>query len=78
MGPRAGAVVIAAGSPVLLWTIASAGLGAWSAPWAALPVCGLAVLLAVTPPPAQRLRTVGWALVATTAASAIVLVATLR
>lgn len=77
-GIRAGAVLVAVGSLILLWRIASAGLGASSGPWAALPVCGLAVLLAVAPPSAQRLRTVGWALVATTAASAILLIVTLR
>jgi hypothetical protein len=77
-GMRAGAVLVAVGSPVLLWWIASAGLGASSGPWAALPVCALAVRLAIVPPSAQRLRTVGWALVAATAASAVLLVATLR
>jgi hypothetical protein len=77
-GMRAGAVLVAVGSLVLLWRIASAGLGASSAPWAALPVCALAVLLAVAPPSARRLRAVGWALVATTAASAILLTVTLR
>lgn len=75
---RAGAVVVAAGVLVLLRWIASAGLGTSSAPWAAMPVCALAALLAVAPPSAQRLRTVGWALVATTAACAILLLATLR
>jgi hypothetical protein len=77
-GLRAGAVLVAVGSLVLLWWIASAGLGASSGPWAALPVCALAVRLAIAPPSAQRLRTVGWALVTTTAASAVLLVATLR
>ena len=77
-GVRAGAVVLAVGALVLLWRIASSGVVASSAPWAALPVCALAVRLAAAPPSAQRLRTVGWALVATTAASAIVLTATLR
>ena len=75
---RGGAVLVAVGSLVLLWWIASAGLAARLAPWAALPVCALAVLLAVAPPSAQRLRRVGWALVATTAASAIMLLMTLR
>ena len=77
-GMRAGAVLLAVGALVLLWRIASWGVVASSAPWAALPVCALAVMLAAAPPSAQRLRTVGWALVATTTASAIVLTATLR
>jgi hypothetical protein len=76
-GPRAGAVLVAVGSPVLLWGIAWAGHAAWSGPWAAAPVCALAVLLAIAPPRAQRLRIVGWALVATTAASALLLTMTL-
>jgi hypothetical protein len=77
-GMRAGAVLVAVGSLVLLRWIASAELGARAAPWAALPVCGLAVLLAIAPPSAQRLRTVGWALVATTAATAVLVIAMLR
>ena len=77
-GLRAGAVLVAVGALVLLWWIAAAGLGVASAPWAALPVCALAVRLAIAPPSAQRLRTVGWALVATTAASAMLLMMTLR
>jgi hypothetical protein len=75
---RAGAGLVAVGMLVLLQGIASMGLGARSAPWAALPVCLLAVLLAIAPPSAQRLRTVGWALVATTVATATLLMVTLR
>jgi hypothetical protein len=77
-GMRAIAAVAAVVFVALLWVIARAGLAASSAPWAALPVCGLAVVLAAAPPSAKQLRAVGWALVGTTAASAGLLIATLR
>jgi hypothetical protein len=75
---RAAAVLVAAASLALLWWAASAGLLAHPAPWAASPVCALALLLAMAPPSAKHLRTVGWTLVATTAAAAILLVVNLR
>ena len=49
-----------------------------SAPWGALPMCAGGVMLVAMPPSARQLRTVGWTLVGTTAATAAVLVVTLR
>lgn len=75
---RAAALIAAAAAVALLWWTASAGRVAPAAPWAALPACALTALLAAAAPPAKQLRTVGWALVATTTAAALVLAATLR
>ena len=75
---RAVALIAAAAAVGLLWWTASAGLLAPVAPWAAVPVCALAALLAAAPPSATQLRPVGWTLVATTAAAAIVLIVALR
>ena len=75
---RAAAVLVSTASLALLWWTAGAGFLAPAAPWAASPVCALALLLAIAPPSAKHLRTVGWALVATTAAAALLLVVNLR
>jgi hypothetical protein len=58
----------------LSW-LAVEGRLARQAPGAALPACALALILAIAPPPARHLRTVGWALVAATTASAAILAA---
>jgi YwiC-like protein len=75
---RTSALVVSAASFALLWWGAGNGLLARSAPWAALPVCLLALWLTIAPPAAKHLRSVGWALVATTAASAALLIVALR
>ena len=67
---RASAGLVALCSPVALGWMASAGVASPLAPWAALPVAALAVVLAVVAPSAQRLRSVVWALVATTSGAA--------
>jgi hypothetical protein len=64
-------------------TLASAGLAMFnwrgllpaSASIAAMPGLGAAVWLALVPPEPTRLRTVGWALVATSTAAAAILIA---
>ena len=58
-----------------LWQLdLAAGIGVW----AALPVCGVGFVLVLAPPSATRLRVVGWTLIAATAATAIILIASLR
>jgi hypothetical protein len=49
-----------------------------SAPWTALPVCLVGMLLAARPPASRRLRKVGWTLVAASALTAAALIASLR
>jgi hypothetical protein len=61
----------------LRW-LGSAGYVQPIASWAALPVGALALYLVVRPPAPRQLRVVGWALVAATTATAIVLVVGLR
>lgn len=71
---RAGALLVAtAGSTALVWA-GEAGSLPWAALAAALPGAVLASGLALAPPPARRLRTVGWMLMAVTATALIVLV----
>jgi hypothetical protein len=45
---------------------------------AAMPGLGVALWLALFPPPATRLRVVGWALIATSTTAAVILIAGLR
>lgn len=77
-GSRAIGALVSAASVGALWTMASTGVAKAAAPWAALPVCALGCLLALAPPSARHLRTIGWALVATTTATAVLLVMMLR
>ena len=74
---RVGATVI-----MVLWLVlarlATLGLVASVAPWAAAPVFALALLLLASAPSSQHLRVVGWALVGATAVTAVVLIAALR
>lgn len=78
VGPRIiGAVAAALSLGVLAW-LARIGVVGGSGVWAALPMCGGGLGLVVTPPPARQLRSVGWTLVATTAATSLVLFAALR
>jgi len=46
--------------------------------WAAMPLAGGGVFLAIAPPSARRLRVVGWTLVATTAVTSLVAIVGLR
>ena len=77
---RARTTAIAATLAVLsiLVSLGSGELIAWVAPWAAAPLILGAIALAAVPPSARHLRIVGWTLVATTAATSLVLIAALR
>jgi hypothetical protein len=61
-----------------LAVLSATGVAVAAAPWAPLPVCIAAVVIAIKPPSARQLRSVGWTLVATTAATAGILIAGLR
>jgi hypothetical protein len=71
----AGAAVVAT---VVLEALARRGLLVATAPWGALPVCAGGFVLVTAPPSARQLRRVGWALVVTTLAVAVILILTLR
>jgi len=63
--------------PLLLWALAHEGRVATIAPWATLPVVLVGVGLTLRPPSPQKLRVVGWTLVAATLLSGLLLVASL-
>jgi hypothetical protein len=65
------AVAIAVAIVVLSASVGPAALQAIA------PACGVALVLALRPPAARRLRVVGWTLVATSAAAAAILIANL-
>jgi hypothetical protein len=75
---RAIGAAVAAVSVVALFWLARAGVVSGVAPWAALPMCAGGVVLVWSPPSARQLRAVGWTLVGTTAATALILVVALR
>lgn len=77
-GARVLAVVVAAASVSVLWVLVAGGYASPSAPWAALPICSGGALLALRPPSARHLRTIGWSLVAASTITTAVLIATLR
>jgi hypothetical protein len=62
---------------VVLGVLALAGRLSGVAPYAALPVCSVALGLAVRPPSPRHLRTIGWTLVGATALTAVLLVSAL-
>ncbi len=75
--PLVAALVTMAGL-VVLGGLALTGRLASVAPYAALPVCAVALGLGMSPPSPRHLRAIGWTLVAATALTAIMLVAALR
>ena len=77
LASRIGAVVGSIAVPVVLGVCAKIGAVNPIAPWASVPLSLAGVGLATWPPPARRLRVVGWTLVVATALTALVLVATL-
>jgi hypothetical protein len=78
-GPtRAAAAVVVAAAVGLLLLLGAGGHVSPGASVAALPVCAVCAGLIFHPPPARRLRTVGWALVTATAVTAIILVLAIR
>lgn len=60
--------------PLALWALAREGRVAAIAPWASLPVVLVGVGLTLRPPSPQRLRVVGWTLVAATLATTLVVI----
>jgi hypothetical protein len=75
VAPRVAGALTAVAALAILAFFGAIGVASTVGPWAALPMCGAGVALVVTPPSARRLRVVGWTLVATTAATAAVLIA---
>jgi hypothetical protein len=67
----------AIGALAALAGLASARVLASVAPWAAMPMCGVALGLCMKPPSPKHLRVVGWTLVGATALTAVVLVVVL-
>lgn len=75
--PLAAALLTLAGVALLAWLSLTARLGS-IAPYAALPVCAVALGLAAAPPAPRYLREIGWTLVGATVLTAVVLVLGLR
>jgi len=75
---RIAGATVATLSVAALAVLAQLHVVATAAAWAALPMCAGGVALVSSPPSARQLRTVGWTLVATTAATAAALVVMLR
>lgn len=75
--PPAVAAALALGIVAALAAASAFGRLSQSAPFAALPVCAVALGLTARPPSPRHLRTVGWTLVGATALTAVILVATL-
>ena len=71
--PPAAAGLLTAGALIVLALLARSGVVERVGPYAALPVCALAFGLTVRPPSPQRLRAVGWTLVALTGLTTIIL-----
>jgi hypothetical protein len=75
--PRAAAAGLTLAFVAALAVYAAAGRLLPVAPYAALPVCAIALGLIVRPPAPRHLRAIGWTLVGGTALTAIILVAAL-
>lgn len=75
---RLGAAAFGCAALAALVSLARAGVLVAAAPWAALPVCTVAIGIAAIAPAPRHLRTVGWTLVAATVAAAILLVVSFR
>ena len=75
---RVGAALFAVTSLAALFWLAQVGWTRVAGFWAALPFAGVALALVVVLPPAQRLKVVGWTLVAASAATSVVLMVGLR
>ena len=75
---RATAILVTVAVLSILVSLRSRGVVASVAPWAAAPLLVGGAALAAVPPSTRQLRIVGWTLVATTAATSLVLIAALR
>jgi len=71
---RVAVLLVVTAGDVGLAAAAMTGLLAWTPFAAALPGSMAATAIAIVPPPAGRLRTVGWTLVAVSLAAAVILV----
>jgi hypothetical protein len=71
-------LVFAAGAATALAAAALAMVLPWATLVASAPGLAVATSLALFPPSPKRLRTVGWALVAISAGTAVILIAALR
>jgi len=70
---RAGGGVLALAGPVAAFLLGR-GAGVHPSLWVAtLPLSALSLGLAIAPPPARHLRTIGWGLIAASAAAAVLL-----
>jgi hypothetical protein len=78
IGPRAAGAGAAMATLIAARLFVETGVLDPAAGPAVLPLCGAALGLAIAPPSARRLRTVGWVLVAGSAATTVLLVAGLR
>ena len=81
-GGGGGERVAACATTILMFSIV-AGLAAGrvvlpAAPWAAAPMCAVAVGIAIAVPPPRYLRQIGWALVAASALTGVILVSAIR
>jgi hypothetical protein len=75
---RAAGAAVAIGGTIALGWAASVSVMNIAALWAAIPSALAGCLLVAVPPSARRLRSVGWTLVATSTAAALVLIAVFR
>jgi hypothetical protein len=73
---RMATLVLAAGGTLLAVMAASGNVIAWSTVAATLPGVVFATALAAFPPPAVRLRKVGWTLIAVSALTSVLLIVT--
>ena len=76
-GKRLGSLVVTAATIALASAAVFGGLIVMAALWAAAPAWAAAFVLAARPPSARRLRVVGWTLVATSTAAALILIVNL-
>ncbi|MGC4083660.1 MAG: YwiC-like family protein [Vicinamibacterales bacterium] len=70
--------IVAGGAPLLLALLAMRGQLASIAPYAASPMCAVALVLTIARPSPKHLRTIGWTLVGATVLTAVVLIVGLR
>jgi hypothetical protein len=81
-GDGGGERVAACATAILMFSIV-AGLAAGrivlpAAPWAAAPMCAVAVGIAIAAPPPRHLRQIGWVLMAASTLTGVILVSVIR
>lgn len=75
---RAAALATAALLLSIVTALAASGVVLPVAPWAAAPMCAVALGIAVAAPPPRYLRQIGWTLVGASVLTALILVAAIR